>query len=105
MVKVVNIFKAAGLWVGTIFLLYGAGDVERQVATAFYGAGSTALAPSRSAEAGEVTYGKSTRDTSFGRGGMGIGSIKSHSEPYGGGSAVQKRYKSAPTSLTGGGGY
>ena len=28
MVKVVNIFKAAGLWVGTIFLLYGRTNVE-----------------------------------------------------------------------------
>ena len=107
MVKVVNIFKAAGLWVGTIFLLYGVDDVERQVATQYYGGFGTALAPSRSAEAGEVIYGKSTRDTSFGHGGMqmqaDIGSIQSHSEPYGGGQAVQKRYKSAP--VTGGGGY
>ena len=57
MVKVVNIFKAAGLWVGTIFLLYGADDVERQVATQYYSGFGTALAPSRSAESGAVTYG------------------------------------------------
>ena len=58
MVKVVNIFKAAGLWVGTIFLLYGATDVERQVATQYYSGFGTALAPSRSAEAGEAKYGE-----------------------------------------------
>ena len=57
MVKVVNIFKAAGLWVGTIFLLYGATDVERQVATQYYGGFGTALAPSRSAEGGKRKYG------------------------------------------------
>jgi len=57
MVKVVNIFKAAGLWVGAIFLLYGADDVERQVATQYYGGFGTALAPSRSAEGGARKYG------------------------------------------------
>ena len=65
MVKVVNIFKAAGLWVGTIFLLYGATDVERQVATQYYGGFGTALAPSRSAEAGTVIYGKETGSRSL----------------------------------------
>ena len=54
MVKIVNVFKAAGLWVGTIFLLYGTQSVDKTVAQAYKGYGSTystgygALAVSRS---------------------------------------------------------
>lgn len=57
MVKVVNIFKAAGVWVGAIFLLYGNREVSSTVARAYYSGGGTALAPSRSAEQGSVQYG------------------------------------------------
>ena len=46
MVKIVNIFKAAGLWVGTIFLLYGTQSVDKTVAQSYRGYG--AYAPSRS---------------------------------------------------------
>ena len=45
MVKIVNIFKAAGLWVGTIFLLYGNKPVSSSAARSYTGYG--ALAPSR----------------------------------------------------------
>ena len=55
MVKVVNLFKAAGLWVGTIFLLYGVDDVEHQY-TKDWGARGAAV--SRSPEQGGVLYGK-----------------------------------------------
>ena len=41
MVKIVNLFKAAGLWVGTIFLLYGTQDVDRTVAQSYGGYGRT----------------------------------------------------------------
>ena len=64
MVKVANIFKAAGLWVGTIFLLYGADSVEHQVATAYYPGGGS-LAVSRSPESGKVIYGSERGDRSF----------------------------------------
>ena len=57
MVKVANLFKAAGLWVGTIFLLYGPDSVEHQVARQYYYGGGTAQAPSRSAEGGKTKYG------------------------------------------------
>ena len=46
MVKIVNIFKAAGLWVGTIFLLYGNKPVTTSAALGYTGYG--ALARSRS---------------------------------------------------------
>ena len=62
MVKIVNIFKAAGLWVGTIFLLYGTKEVPKGFAGS-YGRRETALAVSRSAEQGGVKYG-GTRVTS-----------------------------------------
>ena len=58
MVKIVNIFKAAGLWVGTIFLLYGTQSVDKTVAQAYqgygmqYSKGYGALAPTRSPETG-----------------------------------------------------
>ena len=52
MVKIVNVFKAAGLWVGTIFLLYGTQSVDKTVAQAYKGYG--ALAVSRS-EGGRET--------------------------------------------------
>ena len=51
MVKIVNIFKAAGLWVGTIFLLYGNKPVATSAALGYTGYG--ALAPSRSEGGGE----------------------------------------------------
>ena len=57
MVKIVNIFKAAGLWVGTIFLLYGNKPVATSAALGYKGYG--ALAPSRSELAHE------TRSTSY----------------------------------------
>ena len=50
MVKIVNIFKAAGVWVGTIFLLYGTQSVDKTVAQAYKGYG--ALAVSRSGDIG-----------------------------------------------------
>ena len=97
MVKVVNIFKAAGLWVGTIFLLYGMDDVEVAYTKDW---GHRAAAVSRSPEGGKVIYGKDVRDRSFEHGGMemqrDIGSLQQRSEPHGGGTAVGKRYKSAP---------
>ena len=106
MVKVVNIFKAAGLWVGTIFLLYGRESVDRQVAMAYYTGYGTALAPSREPEGGKKIYGRDVRDRSFGHGGLemqrDIGSLKqggrdiAGSEPHGGGTAVGKRHKSFP---------
>ena len=61
MVKIVNVFKAAGLWVGTIFLLYGTQSVDKTVAQAYKGYGSTystgygALAVSRSEGHGRET--------------------------------------------------
>ena len=57
MVKIVNIFKAAGLWVGTIFLLYGNKPVATSAALGYKGYG--ALAPSRS------ELGHETRSTSY----------------------------------------
>ena len=102
MVKVVNIFKAAGLWVGTIFLLYGMDDVESAYTKDW---GTRAAAVSRSPEGGKVLYGQATRGTSFEHGGMqmqaDIGSLKTHSEPHGGGHALQKRFQSAPARPTG----
>ena len=53
MVKIVNVFKAAGLWVGTIFLLYGTQSVDKTVAQAYKGYG--ALAVSRSEGYGRET--------------------------------------------------
>ena len=53
MVKIVNIFKAAGLWVGTIFLLYGTQSVDKTVAQSYQGYG--ALAVSRSEGGGRET--------------------------------------------------
>ena len=50
MVKIVNIFKAAGLWVGTIFLLYGNRSVASSTARGYEG--HSAYAPSRSVEVG-----------------------------------------------------
>ena len=97
MVKVVNIFKAAGLWVGTIFLLYGRTNVETAY-TRDWGYRSAAV--SRSPEGGQVVYGKDVRDRSFEHGGMemqrDIGSLQQRSEPHGGGTAVGKRHKSFP---------
>ena len=70
MVKIVNLFKAAGLWVGTIFLLYGTQDVDRTVAQAYGGyymhkgvsyQKGGALAPTRSGTAHYAT-GSLTRD-------------------------------------------
>ena len=57
MVKIVNIFKAAGLWVGTIFLLYGNKPVASSAALGY--TGRYALAPSRS------ELGHETRSTSY----------------------------------------
>ena len=60
MVKIVNLFKAAGVWVGTIFLLYGTQDVDRTVAQAYGGYGGTykkgrgGLAPTRSVYQSEI---------------------------------------------------
>ena len=60
MVKIVNIFKAAGLWVGTIFLLYGNKPVATSAALIHSGYGKTyrkgygALAVSRSELAHET---------------------------------------------------
>jgi len=59
MVKIVNIFKAAGLWVGTIFLLYGNKPVSSSAALGYTGYG--ALAPSRSPMGG----GGQQRELSF----------------------------------------
>ena len=50
MVKIVNIFKAAGLWVGTVFLLYGNRSVASSTARGYEG--HSAYAPSRSVEVG-----------------------------------------------------
>ena len=44
-----NIFKAAGVWVGAIFLLYGNQEVSTQTALLYSGV-RYALAPSRSPE-------------------------------------------------------
>ena len=107
MVKVVNIFKAAGLWVGTIFLLYGTKNVDSTVASAYYYGGGTALAPSRSPEQGGKIYGREKSLDYMGqRSGMemqrDVGSLKqagrdiAGSQPHGGGTAVGKRYKSFP---------
>ena len=97
MVKVVNIFKAAGLWVGTIFLLYGRTNVESAYIQDW---GHRSAAVSRSPEGGKAIYGTDVRDRSFGRGGMemqaDIGDLRVRSEPHGGGTAVGKRFKSAP---------
>ena len=97
MVKVVNIFKAAGLWVGTIFLLYGMDDVEVAYTKDW---GKRSAAVSRSPEGGKVIYGKDVRDRSFEHGGLemqrDIGSLQQRSEPHGGGTAVGKRHKSFP---------
>ena len=49
MVKIVNIMKAASIWVAAIFMLYGNRDVER---TARRTGGRFALAVSRSPEGG-----------------------------------------------------
>ena len=46
MVKIVNIFKAAGVWVGTIFLLYGTQSVDKTVAQAYKGYGAFAVSRS-----------------------------------------------------------
>ena len=102
MVKVVNIFKAAGLWVGTIFLLYGMDDVEVAY-TKDWGPRSAAV--SRSPEGGKVIYGKDVGDRSNPREHFGmemqrdIGSLQQRSEAHGGGTAVGKRFKSAPARL------
>ena len=108
MVKVVNIFKAAGLWVGTIFLLYGTKNVDSTVATAWYYGGGTALAPSRSPEQGGKIYGREKSldymGQKFGLQEMqrDVGSLKqagrdiAGSQPHGGGTALGKRHKSAP---------
>ena len=47
MVQMANIFKAAGVWVGAIFLLYGNQEVSSQTALIYTGA-REALAPTRS---------------------------------------------------------
>ena len=100
MVKVVNIFKAAGLWVGTIFLLYGTTNVESAYVLDW---GKRSAAVSRSPEGGKVIYGKDVRDRSFTHGGLemqaDIGDLRVRSEPHGGGTAVGKRFKSAPARL------
>ena len=44
MVKIVNIFKAAGLWVGTVFLLYGNRGVASTAARSYQGRGGLGLA-------------------------------------------------------------
>ena len=98
MVKVVNIFKAAGLWVGTIFLLYGRTNVETAY-TRDWGYRSAAV--SRSPEQGGKTYGREKSLDYMGqRGGLemqrDIGSLQQRSEPHGGGTAVGKRHKSFP---------
>ena len=59
MVKIANIFKAAGVWVGTIFLLYGTQSVDKTVAQAYKGYG--ALAPTRS-PTGQYATGSLTRE-------------------------------------------
>ena len=90
MVKIVNIFKAAGVWVGAIFLLYGNREVASTVARAHYGGFGTALAPTRSPERGEVVYGQEHAGSlSFSRGGMemqqDVGSLRTRSAPVRGG--------------------
>ena len=76
MVKIVNIFKAAGLWVGTVFLLYGNKPVASSAARSYVGYGGQsgqipgygALAPTRSPE----LY-HSTRSTSYRGGELALG--------------------------------
>ena len=101
MVKVVNIFKAAGLWVGTIFLLYDMDDVEVAYTKDW---GPRAAAVSRSPEGGKVIYGLGRdKSLSFAHGGLemqaDVGDLRTRSEPHGGGTAVGKRFKSAPARL------
>ena len=50
MIKIVNLFKAVGVWFGTIFLLYGTQSVDKTVAQSYIGRGS--LAVSRSEDIG-----------------------------------------------------
>ena len=67
MVKIVNLFKAAGVWVGTIFLLYGTQSVDKTVAQSYQGYG--ALAVSRSEGHGRETsriYEQMSPSTGFG---------------------------------------
>ena len=60
MVRIVNIFKAAGLWVGTIFLLYGNQEVSSRAALSYTGYG--ALAPTRSPESQPTEFRELTRE-------------------------------------------
>ena len=64
MVRIVNIFKAAGVWVGAIFLLYGNKEVSTQTALLYSGE-RYALAPSRSPESqgGVQEFRETSRET------------------------------------------
>ena len=64
MVRIVNIFKAAGVWVGAIFLLYGNQEVSSQTAMIYTG-DREALAPTRSPESqgGVQEFRETSRET------------------------------------------
>ena len=95
MVKIVNIFKAAGVWFATIWALYGNKDVK----TASVPRWSQALAVSRSPEGGEQTYGMERVSLSHGGAQMGRTPSPVH---RGGGGTVSY---STGQSLGGGGAF
>ena len=66
MVKIVNIFKAAGLWVGTIFLLYGNRSVASSAALSYQGRGALAVSRSEGVRGKSRIYADMSPSVGFG---------------------------------------